>query len=169
MTASLPADPSRPSGSTARLSVPPKFVAPRPLTAPEVTTLRAIADVLIPAAGDGPAATAEPDFDSWLARAVDARADSFGALNTVLTQLDGAAPEKIDATLRTLHADQPDVFQVVSAVVAGAWLMIPAVRDRIGYPGQGHARARLEEAADQISDGILDPVLARGPVYTRAD
>jgi hypothetical protein len=47
--------------------------------------------------------------------------------------------------------------------------MIPAVRERIGYPGQGGARARLEEAAEQISDGILDPVLARGPVYTPAD
>jgi hypothetical protein len=164
MTTSLPAD------SATRLSVPPKFKAPRPLTAAEVATLRAIADVLIPAAGDGnPAATSEPEFDRWLARAVDARADSFGALNTVLTQLDGAAPEKIDAALRTLHAGQPDVFQVVSAVVAGAWLMIPAVRERIGYPGQGHARARLEEAADQISDGILDPVVARGPVYTQAD
>jgi hypothetical protein len=169
MTTSLPADPSRPSGSTARLSVPPKFVAPRPLTAAEVTTLRAIADVLIPAAGDDPAATAEADFDRWLARAVDARADAFDAITAVAAQFEGATPEAIDEALRTLYAGQPDVFQVVSAVVAGAWLMIPAVRERIGYPGQGGARARLEEAAEQISDGILDPVLARGPVYTPAD
>ena len=164
MTTSPPAGPAG-----QRLSVPPKFAAPRPLTAAEVATLRAIADALIPAAGDDPAATTEPEFDRWLARAVDARADSFGALTIVLTQLEGAAPEAIDAALRRLHADQPEVFQVVSAVVAGAWLMIPAVRERIGYPGQGGARARLEEAADQISDGILDPVTARGPVYTPAD
>jgi hypothetical protein len=152
-----------------RLSVPPKFVAPRPLTAAEVATLRAIADVLIPASGEDPAATAELEFDRWLATAVDARADGFGAVTAVLAQLDGATPDAIDATLRGLHAGQPDVFGVLSSVVAGAWLMIPAVRERIGYPGQGGARARLEEAADQISDGILDPVLARGAVYTVVD
>ena len=43
MTASIPAGPPR-------LSVPPKFAAPRQLTSAEVGTLRAIADVLIPAA-----------------------------------------------------------------------------------------------------------------------
>jgi hypothetical protein len=68
--------------------------------------------------------------------------------------------------LRALHADQPRQFQALSAVVAGAWLLVPAVRARIGYPGQRRDPARLEEAADQISDGILDPVLARGPIYT---
>lgn len=160
---------SNPEGPARRLSVPAKYTAPRPLTGSEVRTLRAIADVLIPAAGDDPAATAEPDFDQWLARAVDARADAFQAMTAVLAQLAGAAPETTDETLRILHADQPGLFQALSTVVAGAWLMIPAVRIRIGYPGQRRAPARLEEAADQISDAILDPVLSRGPIYTPAD
>ena len=159
MTASIPAGPPR-------LSVPPKFAAPRQLTDAEVGTLRAIADVLIPAFGDNPAATSEPDFDQWLARAADARADAFDDITAVLAQLDRAAPDTIDQTLRALHADQPRQFQALSAVVAGAWLLVPAVRARIGYPGQRRDPARLEEAADQISDGILDPVLARGPIYT---
>ncbi len=72
----------------------------------------------------------------------------------------------IDQKLRALHAEQPEQFQALSAVVAGAWLLIPAVRARIGYPGQRRDPARLEEAADQISDGILDPVLDRGRIYT---
>jgi hypothetical protein len=152
MTASIPA------GPPPRLSVPPKFVAPRQLTDAELGTLRAVADVLIPAAGDNPAATSEPDFDQWLARAADARADAFDGITAVLAQLDRTAPATIDHTLRALHADQPRQFQALSAVVAGAWLL--------GYPGQRRDPARLEEAADQISDGILDPVLARGPLYT---
>ena len=160
---------STPAGPAPRLSVPPKFAAPRPLSTAEVAALRAVANVLIPAADGHPAATAEPDFDQWLARAVDARADSFDAITAALAELADATPEQTDEWLRALHAGQPEVFQVLSAVVAGAWLMIPAVRARVGYPGQGGARARLEEAADQISDGILDPVLARGPVYTPAD
>jgi hypothetical protein len=149
-----------------RLSVPARFAAPRALTPAEVATLRAIADVLIPAAGDNPAATAEPDFDRWLLRAVDARADAFELIVTFLAQLDGAAPAEIDAALRRLSAEQPSQFQPLSAVVAGAWLMVPQVRARIGYPGQRRDPARLEEAADQISDGILDAVIARGPIYT---
>jgi hypothetical protein len=153
-----------PSGLPPRLSVPPKFAAPQQLTAAEISTLRAIADVLIPASGDDPAATAEPDFDSWLIRAVNARADAFDAIITVLARLDGA--DAIDQALRALHAEQPGQFQALSAAVAGAWLLAPAVRARIGYPGQRRDPARLEEAADQISDGILDPVIARGPIYT---
>jgi hypothetical protein len=153
-------------GSMQRLSVPPKFAAPRPLTASEIATLRAIADVLVPATGDNPAATAEPDFDTWLMRAVNARADAFGAITSILAQLDGAAPAAIDRVLRGLNEEQPGQFQALSAVVVGAWLLVPTVRARIGYPGQRRDPARLEEAADQISDGILDPVIARGPIYT---
>jgi hypothetical protein len=153
-------------GPSARLSVPPKFAAPRKLTSAEVSTLRAIADVLIPASGDKPAAADEPDFDAWLERAVDARADAFGAITAFLGPLDGAAAGAVDRALRALHAEQPGQFQALSAVVAGAWLLTPTVRARIGYPGQRRDPARLEEAVDQISDGILDPVIARGFIYT---
>jgi hypothetical protein len=152
--------------SSPRLSVPPKFAAPRPLTGAEIATLRAIADALIPASGRGPAATTEPDFDTCLGRAVDARADAFDAITAILARLGGAAPEVIDQALRKLHADQPATFQALSAVIAGAWLLTPTVRKRIGYPGQRRDPARLEEAADQISDGILDLVIARGPIFT---
>ena len=155
-----------PGGAPLRLSVPPKFAAPRPLTGSEVGTLRAIADILIPASGNNPAASSEPDFDAWLGRAVDARADSFGTITGFLADLDGAGPEVLDQALRALHAGEPGQFQVLSAVVAGAWLLTPTVRARIGYPGQRRDPARLEEAVDQISDGILDPVIARGPIYT---
>jgi len=154
------------AGAPLRLSVPPRFTAPRPLTDTEIRTLRAIADVLIPASADNPAATSEPGFDGWLRRAADARADAFDVITAFLGQLDGAGPEAVDQALRALHADQPKRFQALSAVVAGAWLLIPEVRARIGYPGQRRDPARLEEAADQISDGILDPVIDRGPIYT---
>lgn len=154
------------AGATPRLSVPPKFAAPRALTATEVATLRAIADVLVPASGENPAATAEPDFDGWLMQAVDARADAFEVIVAVLAELDGASTSQIGAALRSLAAEQPSQFQALSAVVAGAWLLVPEVRARIGYPGQQRNPAGLEEAADQISDGILDPVIARGPIYT---
>jgi len=157
---------STPGTAPARLSVPPRFAAPRPLTGHELTTLRAISDVLIPASGSNPAATSEPEFDACLSRALDARADAFEAITGVLGKLGGATTEVIGQTLRALHAEQPAVFQALSSVAAGAWLLAPTVRTRIGYPGQRRDPARLEEAADEISDGILDPVIARGSIYT---
>jgi hypothetical protein len=154
------------SAASQRLSVPPRFVSPRPLTEAELTTLRAIADVLIPQSGTEPAATSEPDLNDWLMRAVDARADAFDVITSILRRLDGARPEAIDTALRDLHARSQREFQALTAVVVGGWLLVPAVRERIGYPGQRRDPARLEEAVDQISDGILDPVIARGPIYT---
>lgn len=151
--------------SAERLSVPRKFAAPRPLREEELRTLRAVADALIPAAGGNPPATGEPDYDEYLRRAVDARADAFGAITEVLAAFAVEDPPGIDRKLRSLHAEEPDTFQALSAVVAGAWLLIPQVRERIGYPGQRRDPARLEEAADQLSDGILDPVMERGPIY----
>ncbi|RRR86073.1 hypothetical protein [Streptomyces sp. RP5T] len=157
-----------PSQQPLRLSVPPKFRAPRPVTDAELATLRAVADVLIPATDKNPAATQAPDFDSWLHRAVDARADSFGLLTEVLAELDGLDQVALDAALRRLHSEEGESFVVLSAVVAGAWLLVPEVKAAVGYPGQKRDVPRLEEAADQISDGILDPVLDRGFIYTPA-
>ena len=131
MTASISA------GPPLRLSVPPKLVAPRQLTDAEVGTLRAIADLLIPAVGDNPAATSEQDFDQWLARAADARADAFDDITAVLAQLDHAAPDTIDQTLRALHADQPRQFQALSAVVAGAWLLVRRCARGSDIPASG--------------------------------
>ncbi|HEX4357980.1 MAG TPA: hypothetical protein VH141_10680 [Pseudonocardia sp.] len=152
--------------SEQELSVPAPFAVPRPLTDDELTTLRAVADVLIPRAGEEPAATEEPGFDEQLRVAADARSDSFDALTAELAALRGADPVRLDRRLRALHAERPEVFQPLSAVVAGAWLLLPAVRERIGYPGQGRNPAPFDQAADELGGGILDPVLARGTVYT---
>jgi hypothetical protein len=148
------------------LSVPPAFTTPRPLTDEEIATLRAVADVLIPPAGDSPGATAEPGFDDQLRMAADARADAFDEVTAELAALRRAVPSTIDGRLRALHTERPGVFQPLSAIVAGAWLLLPAVRERIGYPGQRRDPAPFDQAADELGSGILEPVLARGTVYT---
>jgi hypothetical protein len=147
------------------LSVPAPFRAPRSLTEAELRTLRAIADHLVPAVGDNPAATAEPGLDDALRTAIDARADAFDEIVDVLAGLVGAGPQQVADTMRDLHAHHPKRFQPLSAVVVGAWLLLPTVRDRIGYPGQRRDPAPIDLGTDQISSGILDPVLERGAIY----
>lgn len=152
--------------SIERLSVPAPVSPPRKLTDTETSALRAIADVLIPAGANGePAATDEPRFDSTLQTAINARADAFDALTKFLAGIDPDHPDEVSRVLRDAEQHEPEIFQPVSAIVAGAWLLLPAVRERIGYPGQQRNLAPLDQIADELSTGILDPVMERGYIY----
>jgi hypothetical protein len=155
--------------SNDRLSVPDLTCAPRDLTDAEVVALRAIADVLIPVGKDGePAATEEPGFDAALRTAIDARADAFSAVTSFLVDVDPDDLDELGELLRDSARNDPDLFQPVSAVVAGAWLLLTTVRERIGYPGQIRSVAPLDQIVDELSDGILDPVMERGYIYVDA-
>jgi hypothetical protein len=155
--------------SVERLSVPVPVLPPRKLTDTETSALKAVADVLIPAGARGePAATAEPGFDDTLLTAMNARADAFDALIGFLSGIDPDHPEDVSRVLREAEQHQPEIFQPVSAIVAGAWLLLPAVRERIGYPGQLRNLAPLDQIVDELATGILDPVLERGYIYVDA-
>lgn len=152
------------------LSVPKPFKAPRPLSAAEIRTLRAVADQLIPCGpGLEPAATDEPGYDDALQIAAHARADAFDRITTALADLDALDPGALDRRLRELAQQSPDTFQPLSTIVAGAWLLLPSVRTRISYPGQRRNVAPFGQAADELSSGILDPVLDRGKIFVPTD
>lgn len=152
-----------------RLSLPPDSNrTPRALTDRELAGLRRVAAQLIPASGDHPAADETPGFDACLGRALAARLDAFelvAAEGERLGELDAAA---LAAELRRLERDEPATFHPLSTVIAGAYLLVPEVRAAIGYPGQHRKFPQFDEAANDIMDGILDPVIERGPRYTPA-
>jgi hypothetical protein len=165
--------PGRPPEPTAaaprRLSVPRRITAPpRELTREQQDVLLAVADLLIPDAGGNPKASAVPGYPAWLQRALAARADSLDVLAGALDLLASARRDDLDGQLRAWHGAGDARFHLLSSVTAGAYLMAPEVRARIGYPGQHPDPPRIDEAADELSDGILDPVLARGPIYVSA-
>ena len=147
------------------LSVPAAFVLPRSLRSEELLTLRAVADILVPACGESPCATSEHGFDSALVTAVTARADAFAGITAILARWEGVDGAELERRLRVLHDQEPETFQALSAVVAGAWLILPAVRERIGYPGQHRNPAPLDQAVDELSNGLLDSVIERGSIY----
>ncbi len=149
-----------------RLSVPEyRPLPPRALTAAELSTLLAVADTLIP---DGPAGrtpSRTPDYPRWLDRALAARRDAFDRVLALVAELGRLPRERLGAELRRLAGDPDSGFTELSTVVAGAYLLVPQVREAIGYPGQAHRPAPFDEAAEQIMDGILDPVIERGPIF----
>jgi hypothetical protein len=155
-----------------RLSVPPRVrSAPRDLTETEWRTLEAAADCLIPAFGESPSASEAPDYRDWVRRALAARAEHFGLVVDAIGELDeleGSDGESLRDRLETMSSSKPDHFAVLSSVLAGAYVMVPLVREQIGYPGQGGATPRFDEAVEQLEDGILDAVVERGPIYVSA-
>ncbi|MDQ6815862.1 MAG: hypothetical protein M3018_00435 [Actinomycetota bacterium] len=138
---------------------------PRTLREEERTALLAIADILIPAARALPRASAVPDYVSWLHRALAARSDAFDDVIDTVARLQRIEPSALPAALSQLSETEPASFQALSAVLAGAYLMVPEVRRAINYPGQEARPAPFDEAAEQIMSGILDPVIERGPIY----
>jgi hypothetical protein len=153
------------SNHAERLSLPARRTAPRPLHDDELEVLHHAAAVLIPPAPGFPGAAALEDFDTWLQRAIDARAEEFDTLTTALQKLRKVTEEDLFTALRSLEAAEKHCFDILAAVIAGAYLMSPTIMAALGFPGLVRHPVDPVAAVDQITDGILDPVLDRGPIY----
>ena len=152
-----------------KLSVPDYLrKPPRQPTEEERAALGAVADALIPPHGEFDSPSRVPGFDRWLDRALAARSDAIEEVIAAALRFAAVAPEERRAALEAYAEAEPAAFHTLSSVVAGAYLMIPEVREAIGYPGQRKHPPRFDEAAEQIMDGILDPVIDRGPAYMPA-
>ncbi len=67
--------------------------------------------------------------------------------------------------LTRLQQEQPDTFEALHLILVGAYLINRRVWKRIGYPGR-KARPVLDDEADfYLEGGLLDPVVARGPIF----
>lgn len=75
--------------------------------------------------------------------------------------------ENLLTTLRSMSDDGESSFGVLSSVIAGGYLMMPSVRDHIGYPGHGRHRVDIEKTVDQLTSGILSSVQERGHTFRR--
>ena len=154
---------------TRRLSVPVRDTRPpRELSQDEVATLLRIADCLIPAAGPNPAASDAENYLEYLHVALAARADAFDAVMDAAATLAAVPDEDLRAALKQMWATDKGTFDPLSAILAGAYFMTPQIMALIGYPGQHRDPAGLEDAANELETGILEPVLARGYISVSA-
>ena len=131
------------------------------LDAAEVATLRAVADRLIPAAGDMPSAAAVLS-DARLRFVLNARPDLLGPLRTALRLELG---DDVAARLDVLGRDEPATLYALQLVIVGGYYTDAQVRDLIGYPGQMAIELRSWEYPAYLEEGLIDAVLARGPVW----
>jgi len=157
------------SPAAQRLSVPPRVTRPpRDLTERELTTLFRIADCLIPATGPNPAGSAAEDYTAHLLLALGARSDVFDRVMAGVENLADVPDDRLWAALKQLWSTDLETFNPLSSIVAGAYFMTPQIKALIGYPGQQRDPAPVDEAANEI-DGLIDPVIERGPIYVPVD
>ena len=124
--------------------------------------LGALADKLIPAGSGMPSASEAGVSGEYRAALLEARPDLADPLRRALESVEGLAPGVAIAQLRDTD---PEGFGVLTTVVPGAYFLNPAIREAIGYPGVESRPIDPDAPPDYNEDGLLDSVIARGPVY----
>ena len=131
------------------------------LDAAERATLSAIADRLIPAAHGMPSA-ADILGDDRLRFVLNARPDLIEPLRAALRrELGDDAQTRLDV----LGRDELSTLAVLQLVIVAGYYTDRAVREFIGYPGQMALELRSWEYPAYLEEGLIDAVLARGPVW----
>jgi hypothetical protein len=121
--------------------------------------LGAIADELIPAGSGMPSASEAGVAGRYLDEVLAARPDLAEPLEAALASVEGR-----DDPIAALRADA-GAWGVITAVVPAAYFLNPEMRAAIGYPGLEARPIDPDAAPDYLDDGLLDSVVARGPVY----
>lgn len=154
--------------SNERLSVP-HVQKSADLTADQTQTLTAIADVLIGGTATDPKPSILEKYAKSLDIAVAARTRDIEKVKGLIAEFKSLDEVQIDQTLRTWDKERPEDFQIISSIVAGSYFMLPEIKELIGYPGQVRDIPKVDDAANDLADGILEPVLERGTIYVSAN
>ena len=131
------------------------------LTDAERTTLAAVAETLIPAAHGMPSA-ADVVTDERISFVLNARPDLLGPIRAALRTDLGEDPS---ARLKALAREDPAALGALQLAIVAGYYTDRDVRERIGYPGQEALTIRTWELPPYLEEGLIDAVLARGPVW----
>src|SRR5262245_29703604 len=121
----------------------------------------AVADRFIPAAEDMPSA-AEVVTDDRLDFVLRARPDLAEPLARALSPELG---DDIGHRLARLTEEDPAALSALQLAIVGGYYTDKRVRELIGYPGQMAIEVRSWEYPTYLEEGLIDAVLARGPVW----
>jgi hypothetical protein len=120
----------------------------------------AIADHLIPAA-DGMPSAADVVTEERLRFVLRARPDLAEPLKAALrSDLGEDVPDRL-ARL----ADEATNLSALQLTIVGGYYTDARVRELLGYPGQVALELRSWEYPVYLEEGLIDAVLARGPVW----
>ena len=133
----------------------------------QLARICATAAILLPGSADSPAPGSLPEFGDLVQAAASALSRESPSLEEAIARL----PAELSWETLSGYADEePGSFELLSLVVVGAYFMSPVVLAALGLPAGDRRPAPLEQAVDELSSGILDPVLERrSPVKTLSE
>jgi hypothetical protein len=146
-----------PAGADARLAADPVAA----IDEHGRRVIAAVADVLIPEAHGMPSAAAIVD-EARLRFVLTARPDLLEPLVAALRPELGDDPR---ARLEALANEDPARLAALQLTIVGGYYTDRSVRRLIGYPGQLAIEVRSWELPPFIEEGLIDDVMARGPVW----
>ncbi|MBK5933614.1 hypothetical protein C8N32_1287 [Rhodovulum imhoffii] len=125
-------------------------------------TYAKLADYLIPEYNGKPAASAvgvhlemldevmriRPDLEDGFRRAVEA-----------------CAGQDASAELNALARSDSAAFAALTTVATGGYMMTDEAREAVGYPGQDAAPYDVTETPEYLTNGMLQRVIDRGPIF----
>ena len=126
--------------------------------------LREFADVLIPAAHDMPAASEVGVAGNQLDAVLGVRPDLAAPLARALAEAD---PADHEGTLARLLATDREAHDALLLTVTGGYYIDRDVRRRLGYDGQQPVEVRPEIIPNYVEEGLVEPLLERGPIYRK--
>ncbi len=130
----------------------------------QTAILRRLGDALAPASETMPSFSEADRSGRFLTRAFEAL-PHLGPL--VLAAADGLGNAEPREYVEHLSAEQPDLFVALHLILVGAYLINRRVWRRLGYPGRKPRPVLIDEADFYLDGGLLDQVIARGPIYRR--
>ena len=122
----------------------------------------AVADVLIPADGEMPAASTADVGGPTLDRILLLRDDLKEVFVRGLRAIAGQDPA---AAARTLNSEDPKALATIGLVAAAAYYISPKIRKLINYPGQERRSFDADATPDYVQNGMLQQVINRGPIF----
>lgn len=132
------------------------------LTDAQRVRFAALADRLLPAWGEMPAASTVNVHRALLDLVLQSRPDlTEDFMRGLAACAEGEPSEAINRLFRSDHAG----FNAINLVATSAYYMTDEVRARVGYPGQESAPYDPHETPDYLLDGTLERVVRRGPIY----
>ncbi len=82
-----------------------------------------------------------------------------------LAAADGLGDADPREPVERLSAARPETFLALHLILVGAYLINRRVWKRLGYPGRKPVPVLDDEADFYLDGGLLQPVIARGPIY----
>ncbi len=132
----------------------------------DLERLEKLADVMLPAAHGMPSASEVEAITGHLEQVLDWRPDLRRPLVRAVDALD---PDSFSVErLSAYHGEDEDGYVALTTAVAACYYLNPVVRERIGYPGQVAKTYDPFAYTEWVAEGLLDPVVSRGPIWREA-